>query len=72
MNEDNSVAFCPRCGSGHVNWRLKRTGRVGRPSERTFVWQCRGCEATWVEEIPLAADAEAFPQTTLLEMPADD
>lgn len=78
--DDPNVMACPRCGGDHLNWRLKRIGRPGRPSERTFVWHCRGCSATWVEDIPANAEldrdehaASAPPVLPrLLEIPADD
>jgi hypothetical protein len=78
--DDPHVMSCPRCGGDHLNWRLKRIGRFGRPSERTFVWHCRACSATWAEQIPPNAELDRddnlpldlTERSLLLELPADD
>lgn len=67
VNLDGSdLVACPRCGSDHLNWRVKRSGRAGRPSGRTFVWSCRACSEVWAEAIPAYAepDGDAYEVPT--------
>ena len=57
----DSVA-CPRCGSGHVAYRVQRSGPSHRPlQERALAWDCRDCGAHWNEGLRDSTPAPGAP-----------